>query len=291
MESAVIESVRSEPDPVLYRLVHSYHGFRIPRVPERSRLEIPSGAVTLLLGFGEPVKISPLENTASAASAASAAGSLERTSFLTAGRSAASVGRHRGGVHGLEVTLCHTGAYQIFGMPMIHLAAGFPSVSELWGREGELLVEELEGLPTWEQRFARIDARLRRRAADSPVLPAWQVTRALRLVGAGWSLRDVQREVGWSARHLRARFLEQVGMSPKAVARVLRLQAALRARLAGRGWAQAAALARFHDQAHLSHEVKAMTGLTPGRLAELRRGAGPGSALDRLPGRVTSVLL
>lgn len=281
MESAVIESARSEPDPILARLVHSYHGFRMPRIPERSRLEIPSGAVTLLIGFGEPIRISPVESAAV----------LERTSFLVAGRTAASVGRHHGRIHGLEVTLSHTGAYRIFGMPMSHLTAGFPSVAELWGREGELLVEELEGLPTWERRFARIDAHLRRRAADSPVLPAWQVTRALRLVGAGWALRDVQREVGWSARHLRSRFLEQVGMPPKAVARVLRLQTALRARLAGRGWAQAAALARFHDQAHLSHEVKAMTGLTPGRLAELRRGAGPGSALDRLPGRVTSVLL
>ncbi|NUP51518.1 MAG: helix-turn-helix domain-containing protein [Catenulispora sp.] len=277
-----MESVRRASDPALHRLVHSYHGFRIPDGPERSRLEIPSGAVTLLLGFGRPIRISPVE---------ASGGPLERTSFLTAGRSAASVGRHRGRIHGLEVTLSHTGAHQVFGLPMSHLAGGFPSLSELWGRQGELLVEELEGLPTWEQRFDRVEADLRRRAADSRVVPAWQVTRALRLIGAGWELRDVQREVGWSARHLRTRFLEQVGMPPKAVARVLRLQTALRARLAGRTWAQVAALARFHDQAHLTHEVKTMTGLTPGRLAELRRGAQPGSALDRLPGRVTSVLL
>lgn len=276
-----MESVRRESDPALHRLVHSYHGFRIPEGTERSRLEIPSGAVTLLLGFDRPIRVSPVELS----------GGLERTSFLAAGRSAGSVGRHRGRIHGIEVTLSHTGAHRVFGLPMNHLATGFPSLSELWGRQGELLVEELQGLPTWEQRFDRVEADLLRRAADSPVVPAWQVTRALRLIGAGWSLRDVQRDVGWSARHLRSRFLEQVGMSPKAVARVLRLQTALRARLAGRSWAQVAALARFHDQAHLTHEVKTMTGLTPGRLAELRRGAPPGSALDRLPGRVTSVLL
>jgi AraC-like DNA-binding protein len=279
-----MESVRREPDLALHRLVHSYHGFRMPAGPERARLEIPSGAVTLLLAFGEPIRIGPLGG-------GPAAPTLDRTSFLTAGRSTASVGRHRGRVHGLEVTLSHTGAHQILGIPMAHLADGLPTVSELWGREGDLLVEQLAGLPTWEQRFARIDAYLRRRAADSPVMPAWQVTRAMRLVAAGWPLRDIQREVGWSARHLRARFLEQVGMPPKSMARVLRLQAALRARLSGRTWAQAAVLARFHDQAHLSHEVKAMTGLTPGRLAELRHGTPPGSTLDRLPGRVTSVLL
>ncbi|GAA1962518.1 helix-turn-helix transcriptional regulator [Catenulispora subtropica] len=279
-----MESVRREPDPGLHRLVHSYHGFRMPDGPERSRLEIPSGAVTLLLAFGEPIRIGPVDDDP-------AVPTLQRTSFLTAGRSTASIGRHRGRIHGLEITLSHTGAHQLFGTPMVHLANGLPTVSEVLGREGDLLVEQVAGLPTWEERFARVEAYLRARAADSPVTPSWQVTRALRLVAAGRPLRDVQRDVGWSARHLRTRFLEQVGMPPKAVARVLRLQTALRARLAGRTWAQAAALARFHDQAHLSHEVRAMTGLTPGRLAELRHGAPPGSALDRLPGRVTSVLL
>lgn len=280
-----MESVRREPAPGMHRLVHSYHGFRIPEGPERARLELPCSAVTMLLGFGEPIRVGPLDP------ADTATPELELGSFLVAGKSTARVGRHHGRIHGLEVTLSHTGAHQIFGVPMAHFAGGFPTLAEILGRQGDLLVEQLAGLPTWEQRFVRIEAYLARRAADSRVVPAWQVTRALRLLGAGYPLRDVQREVGWSARHLRARFLEQVGMSPKSVARVLRLQAALRARLAGRSWAQVAALARFHDQAHLTHEVKAMTGLTPGRLAELRRGAPPGSALDRLPGRVTSVLL
>lgn len=38
---------------------------------------------------------------------------------------------------------------------------------------------------------------------------------------------------GWSARTLRARFREQVGLSPKGVARVFRLQHALRLLAAG----------------------------------------------------------
>ncbi|GAA2023174.1 AraC family transcriptional regulator [Catenulispora yoronensis] len=277
-----MESVRREPDPALRRLAHRYHGFHLPHAPERSRLEIPSGAVTLLLAFGEPIRIGPIE---------AAEPPFERGSFLTAGRSAASIGRHRGRVHGLEITLGHTGTHRLLGLPMAHLATGFPTLAEILGRPGELLVEELAGLPDWEQRFHLLDGWLQRRAADSPVVPSWQVTRALRLIAAGRPLREVQHDVGWSARHLRSRFLEQVGMPPKSVARILRLQTALRARLTGRSWAQAAALARFHDQAHLTRDVKAMTGLTPGRLAELRHGAPPGSALDRLPGRVTSVLL
>lgn len=278
-----MESVRREPVPALQRLVHRYHGFHIPDAAERSRLEIPSGAATLLIAFAEPMRIGVAPEGESRI--------FHRSSFLAAGRAVAAIGRHRGRIQGLEVTVSPTGAYRVLGLRMAELATGFPTLGEVLGREGELLVEQLAGLPTWEARFARLDAYLLRRAADSRVVPSWQVTCATRLVAAGWPLRDIQREVGWSDRHLRSRFLEQVGMSPKAMARVLRLQTALRANLAGSSWAQAAVQARYHDQAHLAHDVKAMTGLTPGRLAELRRGAPPGSALDRLPGRVTSVLL
>jgi AraC-like DNA-binding protein len=278
-----MESVRREPVPALQRLVHPYHGFRVPDAVERARLEIPSGAATLLIAFAEPIRIGMAADPESAV--------LERDSFLAAGRATAAIGRHRGHIHGLELTLSHTGAHHLLGLRMAELSQGFPTLGEVLGREGDLLVEQLAGLPTWEERFALLDRYLTRRAADSQVVLAWQVTRATRLVAAGWPLPDIQRDVGWSARHLRARFLDQVGMSPKAMARVLRLQSALRAHLAGRTWAQAAVLARYHDQAHLVHDVKAMTGLTPGRLAELRHGAPPGSGLDRLPGRVTSVLL
>jgi AraC-like DNA-binding protein len=278
-----MESVRREPVPALQRMVFSYHGFRVPAAVNRSRLEIPSGAATLLIAFADPIRIGIAADARSPV--------VERDSFLAAGRATAAIGRHRGHIHGLELTLSHTGAHRILGRRMAELSEGFPTLGEVLGREGELLVEQLAGLPTWEQRFARLDGYLTRRAADSRVVPAWQVTRATRLVAAGWPLRDIQRDVGWSARHLRSRFLDQIGMSPKAMARVLRLQKALRAHLAGRSWAQVAVFARYHDQAHLVHDVKAMTGLTPGRLAELRHGAPPGSVLDRLPGRVTSVLL
>jgi AraC-like DNA-binding protein len=278
-----MESVRREPVPALRRFVHRYHGFHLPDAVERARLEIPSGAATLLIAFAEPLRIGLAPGGESQV--------YQRGSFLAAGRAVAAIGRHRGRVHGVEVTLSHTGAHHILGLRMAELADGYPTLGEVLGREGDLLVEQLAGLPTWEARFARLDVYLTRRAADSVVVPAWQVIRATRLVAAGWPLRDVQRDVGWGERHLRSRFLEQVGMSPKSMARVLRLQIALRAHLAGRSWAQAAVLARYHDQAHLVHDVKAMIGLTPGRLAELRRGAPPGSALDRLPGRVTSVLL
>ena len=56
---------------------------------------------------------------------------------------------------------------------------------------------------------------------------------------------------------------EQIGLGPKAAARVLRLQRARRLLASGRGQAETAAMCGFYDQAHLSGEFKAMTGCTP----------------------------
>ncbi|MEU7725597.1 helix-turn-helix domain-containing protein [Streptomyces sp. NPDC040724] len=105
------------------------------------------------------------------------------------------------------------------------------------------------------------------------------------------ALSSITGEVGRSSRHLRARFGPQVGPAPKAVARVARLQRALRLRSLGLEGAEVAAFGGFHDQAHRIREFKAMTGLTPSRFAARRGGLPPGSALDRVPGRVTSLPL
>ncbi|HEY8040381.1 MAG TPA: helix-turn-helix domain-containing protein [Polyangiaceae bacterium] len=78
--------------------------------------------------------------------------------------------------------------------------------------------------------------------------------------------------VGLGDRQLERAFDERVGLGPKALARVLRLQA-LVASLDAHGpgavpWARLAAEAGYADQAHLVRDVRALAGLTPG---ELRR--------------------
>lgn len=66
-----------------------------------------------------------------------------------------------------------------------------------------------------------------------------------------------------SVRWLEQRFAAAVGLPPKAVARVLRLQAALKGRAAGLAWSAVAADAGFSDQAHLTREFRAMVGASP----------------------------
>jgi transcriptional regulator GlxA family with amidase domain len=75
----------------------------------------------------------------------------------------------------------------------------------------------------------------------------------------------IASEVGWSHRHLIARFRQQIGLSPKTAARLVRFDGVWR-RLDQRrrpSWAQIAGEAGYADQAHLVRDFREFTGTTP----------------------------
>lgn len=79
-------------------------------------------------------------------------------------------------------------------------------------------------------------------------------------------------------RTLQAQFLRWVGLSAKEYARVLRLQATLRAIDAGANNMASLSIDHgFSDQAHATREVRRMTGLPPARLLRALRGNREGN--------------
>jgi len=78
---------------------------------------------------------------------------------------------------------------------------------------------------------------------------------------------------GVSERHLRRRFMDSFGMTPKAYGRRLRLtNAALDAeKSATPSWARIAVATGFHDQSHMINEFKGLIGMTPDALHRERR--------------------
>ena len=71
------------------------------------------------------------------------------------------------------------------------------------------------------------------------------------------------REVGWSERHLAARFRTEIGLTPKAAARVIRFDRARRM-IPGAAAPIVAAECGYADQSHLVRDFVAFTGLAPG---------------------------
>jgi len=86
------------------------------------------------------------------------------------------------------------------------------------------------------------------------------------------SVGALAQAVGWTPRHLRRRFDAEVGLTPRLFGRIMRLQR-LTSDLAGtEPIGDLAHRHGFFDQAHLSRDVKALTGLSP---LALRRVLAP----------------
>ncbi len=73
-----------------------------------------------------------------------------------------------------------------------------------------------------------------------------------------------------SMRHLERVFQEQVGVSPKVFARLLRLNHVLEVAGPTSNWADVASLCGYFDQSHMVRDFRAMTGATPMEFTALR---------------------
>jgi transcriptional regulator GlxA family with amidase domain len=97
--------------------------------------------------------------------------------------------------------------------------------------------------------------------------------------------------LGWSVRHLERRFEQQVGVPPRSVAQIARLQRALHLQEQGLSWALVATMAGFYDQPHLDRTFRVMIGCTPAQFRADRAMTAPEVPVDRAPGQITSVVL
>jgi AraC-like DNA-binding protein len=168
-------------------------------------------------------------------------------------------------------------------------------LGELWGRAGELLAERLlaEEIspaqavasrlvevpppdPAVAALIARLDAGAARVAeaaarAGQAGEPEMEAEAALTPPGlTGASVPEIAARVedpAWpsavSERRLRRRFVQAVGYGPATYLRVARFQRAVALAPGAPGLAALAAAAGYADQAHLSRECRALTGLTP----------------------------
>jgi AraC-like DNA-binding protein len=143
-------------------------------------------------------------------------------------------------------------------------------LASVWGPRTRLLLDQLGDESSARKRIAILEVALanvcRERDGKCPVPPA--VEHALRTFHATSGIKtiaNVSREVGWSRRWLTQSFAESVGMAPKRYCRLLRFQHVVRQVVSGRriDWANLAIVCGFCDQAHLAHEFRAFSGLTP----------------------------
>ena len=177
------------------------------------------------------------------------------------------------------------------------------------GRVCAELRDRVRGASGWPERFAVLDEILLRQllaqsrlaggseihqpgGVAGPVAPEvlWSWRQLLR-TGGSVRVADLAAGTGWSGRHLASRFRAEIGLTPKAAARVIRFDRArklLVSRLGGAnggdgggcGLADLAADTGYFDQAHLAREFRALAGVPPSQwLAEEFRNVQAGNWL------------
>jgi AraC-like DNA-binding protein len=279
-----MEFVRAQPSGPLRGQVLGYGGYRLDQPCSRRRLEVPSGVVTLMLGLGEPLRLcDPLGRRPAE----------ELTSLVSGMRTSATIGEHTGRVCGVEVMLTPMAAFSILAMPMAALSQQIVDLGAVLGAVGDDLLERLADSPDWRSRFTLLDEVLAARLDVGPRCQPEVARSWVRLwESAGRiSVPELVSETGWSRRHLERRFRQQIGLPPKTVAQLVRLQRALRLQDSGMPWARIAVDAGFYDQSHLDRAWREMIGLTPMAFRRERLSARTGGSMDRVPGQVTSVIL
>ena len=179
---------------------------------------------------------------------------------------------HDGFQSGVQLALSPLGARAILGVPAGELAVIDADGADVLGGFAAEVHERLREASGWTDRFAVLDELLAARLADAGPGTSTEVDYAwkrLLAVGGDLSIAELATETGWSETYLRKAFKSQIGLTPKAAARVIRFhraRLALQRRAAAGRRLDLAGLAvgcGYYDQAHLDLEFRALAGSAP----------------------------
>ncbi len=258
------ESVPHRVPASLRPFVAAAVGYRHEDLPPGEHLGLPSPYLTVVLPLDDPLEIAAHPDPAQPPG---------RYDGLVAGLHTRPARiAHPGRQAGIQLSLTPAGARALLGCPAGALASLDCGLDDVLGPPGSRLLDRVRSAGDWTARFAALDDELLRRVGDGSVRPevaeAWRLTTTRR---GRLPVAEVAARVGWSVRHLEQRFRAETGLGPKEAARVARFDSARRA-LAGRAATGApldlaglAGAAGYADQAHLTREWRAFSGLPPTR--------------------------
>ncbi|MEV1172783.1 helix-turn-helix domain-containing protein [Nonomuraea sp. NPDC049784] len=245
--------------PYVTRLCAYHEHYEAPVV--RSEMAMP-GAV-LILALGAPME----------------AGGRRVTAFSGGLGDRFTVTRTVGPCEGVEVVLTPFGARRLYGVPMRHLTNLVAPLDDLLGPWADTVLDRLASMPSWGERLALVDSLLCARISSGPSVRPEVPWAWARLLESGGRLgaASLAESLGWSHRHLVARFQDEIGLPPKTAARMIRFGRALRMLRSGRAIAAVAAECGFYDQAHMNREFRVLGDTTPGQIRPRPSPAGPAS--------------
>jgi AraC-like DNA-binding protein len=247
------------PDPRLKPYIIDYTGYRERAAGPMRRLQPPFDGIPMIVTFGPSIDIINGDRPAQRGAFRSFLAGLHDVHVFT---------EYEGAQMGFQVNFTLLGAYRFLNITMSDIANRVIDLGELLGdAEADRLADQLQDAGDWPGRFDAMDhfllQRLRQGRPMSPdvawALKTLQASRGARSIGA------LSRDLSCSRKTLIQRFHAQIGLSPKAVANILRFAHAVeRIRAADEeSWADLAVDCGYYDQAHFNRDFRRFSGRTP----------------------------
>jgi AraC-like DNA-binding protein len=170
----------------------------------------------------------------------------------------------------LYVKLFPWAPYRLFGVPAWMLNNCALEIGDVSARGGfQQLSRQIQDTPDVQQAVALLNRFFLKKLPDLPAghaFTAHAIRQIFRRHGA-LGIQELSQQVRVSRRYVEKTFKEQIGMSPKAYARLIRVKKAtvslLQPRFNGRV-ADLVSQLDYYDHSHFLRDFKAITGQTPG---------------------------
>lgn len=259
---------KRQPAPPLDRYVESIW-FAKGTVPYAREKISPTGSTVAVIVLGDP--IIETANNGSGESVNTDSG------FLVGPHDGPIVNEPTGETHAVGVVATAVGAQPVFGIQPAVLRGRVVELGEWW-EPTRRLRDALVDLADPEEKLDTLEQALVDHLKPSPPgLDRVEEAVALLESDPTRSIASVADRVGISHAHLVREFTAIVGLTPRALSRLLRLRRLLEGiEVRGEvGWASLAVELGWYDQAHLIRDFKRHTGATPTQYLEAQRSVVP----------------
>ena len=260
--AADAEFVQARPVPALRPYLDWYSGYRETGGEPSLHRGLPSPQLTLIFTLDEPLEMAAHPDPRQLPGTFEAlVGGLHTHPALI---------RNPGRQSGVQLALNPLGARALLGMPAGEIAEWDFNAEDVLGKAFVAEVRErMLHTTTWPARIHAMEelllTRLNAQAAFQPEVQ--HVWRTLLASGGTADVAGLAESVGWSARHLSARFRTEFGVGPKAFGRLVRFRRTAtrlqRTGGAGQSLAELAAAHGYYDQSHMAAEFRQFAGCPP----------------------------
>lgn len=262
------------PAEAIQPFVREYVGWDEQTSAPLCRRELPTEEAPLIINFGAPFHLF---------TPGGAQRDRNLASFITGAYDTYQLVESSGASCGVQVNFTLLGIRLLVGRPIEDMTNCAVAPRDVFGAFADELTDRLYEARSWEERFGCLDRALARQMHDLRDVPAGVRCAWHRLVASRGRARigSIVQEVGWSQRHFIAQFRHELGVSPKVFARMLRFGRVVRTLRTepAADLADLAAMAGYHDQSHLTRDVREFAGTTPGALRQSLLPDGGGFAV------------